>query len=101
MTWATPDCELLSRLSEIPEIGLCGFAVREGLAGGVTILKGGNYFGSWRLSADELVWVHADLSEPSRFMPSVDEAVRFTLLLILRNLETRAAAKPIKRSLAG
>lgn len=100
MTCTTLDGELLSQLSEIPEVGLTGFSVREGLAGGVTILKGGNYFGSWRLSADELVWVHANLSEPSHFVGSVDEAVRYTLLLILRNLET-ASSKPRAYSRAG
>ena len=88
MTCNTLDGELLSQLSEIPEVGLTCFTVREGLAGGVTVLKGGNYFGSWRVSAGELVWVHANLLEPSQFVASVDEAVRYTLLLILRNLET-------------
>jgi hypothetical protein len=101
MDCATPDSELLSQLLEIPEIGLCGFTVREGLAGGVTVLKDDNYFGSWRVSAGELVWVHANLAEPSRFVPSVDEAVRYTLLLILRNLETgRNAPKPVRQSIA-
>ena len=88
MTSTTLDGELLSQLSEIPEVGLTGFTAREGLAGGVTILRRGNYFGSWRVSAGELVWVHANLSEPSQFVASVDEAVRYTLLLILRNIET-------------
>jgi hypothetical protein len=100
MTSTTLDSELLSQLSEIPEIGLTGFAMREGLAGGVTILKGGNYFGSWRVTAGELVWVHANLSEPSHFVASVDEAVRYTLLLVLRNLET-ATSKPRAYSRTG
>ena len=101
MTCNTLDGELLSQLSEIPEVGLTGFTVREGLAGGVTVLKGGNYFGSWRVSAGELVWEHANLSEPSQFVASVDEAVRYTLLLILRNLETGTRqAKPARQSLA-
>ena len=79
MTSTTLDGELLSQLSEIPEVGLTGFTAREGLTGGVTILRRGNYFGSWRVSAGELVWVHANLSEPSHFVASVDEAVRYTL----------------------
>ena len=98
MTCNTLDGELLSQLSEIPEVGLTCFTVREGLAGGVTVLKGRNYFGSWRVSAGELVWVHANLSEPSQFVASVDEAVRYTLLLILRNLETGTRqAKPARQ----
>lgn len=100
MTSTTLDGELLSQLSEIPEVGLTGFTAREGLAGGVTILRRGNYFGSWRISAGELVWVLADLSEPSHFVTSVDEAVRYTLLLILRSIET-ASSTPRLYSRAG
>jgi hypothetical protein len=96
----THECELRSQLSEIPEVGLTGFTAREGLTGGVTILRRGNYFGSWRVSAGELVWVHANLSEPSHFVASVDEAVRYTLLLILRNIET-PISKPRAYSRAG
>ncbi len=40
MKWATPDRELLQQLTDLPEVALSGFSVREGLAGsGVTILK--------------------------------------------------------------
>lgn len=100
MKCATPDRELLQQLSDIPEVALSGFSVREGLAGtGVTILKGRNYFGSWRLAGDELIWSFADLLEPCRAVPSVDEAVRYTLLLILRDIQT-TAAKPQSRALA-
>jgi len=101
MKWATPDRELLAALSEIPEVTLSGFTVREGLAGtGVTVLRGRNYFGSWRLAAGALVWVHANLAEPNHTVESVDEAVRHTLLLILRNLET-TGGKPATRARAG
>ena len=89
MKWATPDRELLTALAEIREVALSGFTVREGLADtGVTVLKGRNYFGSWRVASGALVWVHANLSEPNHTVETVDEAVRHTLLLILRNLET-------------
>jgi hypothetical protein len=101
MKWATSDRELLQQLADIPEVTLSGFSVREGLAGsGVTVLKGRNYFGSWRLTDGELVWVPANLSEAGHVAVSADEAVRHTLLLILRNLET-ARVKPAARSLAG
>jgi hypothetical protein len=92
MTRVTPDAELLRLLTEIPEVALSGFGVREGLAGnGVTVLKGRNYFGSWRATAaGDLVWNFADLSEPGRTVETVDEAVRYTLLLILRNIDRRS-----------
>jgi len=96
MNCVTPDSELLQQLSDIPEIGLCGFSVREGLSGrGVTMLKGRNYFGSWRAAPNgDLIWTFADLNEPGRMVASVDEAVRYTLLLILRNIETRPDRSP-------
>jgi len=100
MKWATPDRELLAALSEIPEVALSGFTVREGLAGtGVTMLKGRNYFGSWRVASGALVWAHANLSEPSYTVETVDEAVRHTLLLILRNLEMAGSKRaPLARA---
>jgi hypothetical protein len=86
---ATLDRELLAALSGIPEVAASGFAVRKGLAGtGVTILKGDNYFGSWRVASGDLVWVNAKRWEPNHTVDSVDEAVRHTMLLILRSLET-------------
>lgn len=100
MKWATPDRELLSQLSEIPEVALSGFSVRQGLAGvGVTVLKGRNYFGSWRVANDTLVWAYASLSQPHFVAHSVEEAVRHTMLLILRNLEM-VAQKPAKEARA-
>lgn len=73
---------------DIPEVGLSGFSVREGLAGtGVTVLKGRDYFGSWRATSQgELVWTFADLFEPAETVTSVDEALRYTLLLILASV---------------
>jgi uncharacterized FlgJ-related protein len=102
MKRATPDSELLRQLTDIPEVALSGFGVREGLAGtGVTVLKGRNYFGSWRATAKgELVWAFADLSEPGRTFESVDEAVRYTLLLILRNID-RNPESPQRRARTG
>lgn len=89
------DRQLLERLLDIPEVALSSFSIREGLTGaGVTILKGRSYFGSWRVTAGTLVWVHAKVGEDNQYMKSVDEAVRYTLLLILRNLETTRTACP-------
>ncbi len=100
MKSATLDRELLQQLADIPEVTLCGFSVREGLAGtGVTVLNGRNYFGSWRMVDRQLVWVPANLTEPGQIVETVDEAVRHTLLMILRNIETSTRKPP--RSLAG
>lgn len=95
------DRQLLETLAQIPEVDLCGFSAREGLTGaGVTILKGRSYFGSWRVTAGELVWVHSNISEPNHFEQTVDDAVRYTLLLILRNLEITRATRPASQSIA-
>jgi len=97
-----PNNELLDRLKDIPEIELSGFSVREGLSGsGVTMLRGTNYFGSWRAVGNELVWMHANLAQPTHAVETVDEAVHYSLLLILRNLETGQASKPVPQKLAG
>ncbi|HVZ04726.1 hypothetical protein [Hyphomicrobium sp.] len=102
MNCATTDSELLQQLSGIPEIDLCGFSVREGLSGrGVTMHKGRSYFGSWRAAPNgELIWTFADLNEPGRTVATVEEAVRYTLLLILRNLENKSDSAP-KQARAG
>lgn len=85
------DRDLLERLDLIPEVALSGFTVRVGLAGtGVTLLRGTTYIGSWRATDDELIWAPANLSDPNRTMPTVDEAVRFSLLLILQNIERKS-----------
>ncbi|AGK58870.1 hypothetical protein HYPDE_35993 [Hyphomicrobium denitrificans 1NES1] len=96
MKCAAPDAELLRQLADIPEVRLSGFSVREGLAGtGVTVLKGRNYFGSWRATVQgELVWTFADLSEPGRTVASVDEALRYTLLLILASIAKTHNIRP-------
>lgn len=100
MKWATLDRELLQQLADIPEVTLSGFSVREGLAGtGVTVLKGRDYFGSWRTVDSQLVWVPANLTEPGHIVETVDEALRQTLLMILKSLEVSSRRPP--RALAG
>ncbi|MBS0232914.1 MAG: hypothetical protein JSR99_05460 [Proteobacteria bacterium] len=100
MPSAPLDRELLEQLSDIPEVSLSGFAVREGLAGtGVTVLKGRDYFGSWRRVDTQLVWVPANLTDPGHIVETVDEAVRQTLLMILKSLEVSSRKPP--RALAG
>jgi hypothetical protein len=88
----SPDQQLRKRLNEFPEIIASGFSVREGLTGtGVTILKSRTYFGSWRVTGRMLVWVAANMGEANYVVETVDDAVRHTLLLMLRNLETTRA----------
>lgn len=88
---AALDKKLRARLQQIPEIVAAGYSVREGLSGdGVTILRGRNYFGSWRLSMGKLVWVSANTATPHEPVENIDEAARRTLLLILRDLQAQA-----------
>jgi hypothetical protein len=101
MKRAGADAELLRQLMNMSEVRLSGFSVREGLAGtGVTVLKGENYFGSWRATANgELVWTFADLAEPGSTVATVDEALRYTLLLILASIaKTRNVSPKIMRT---
>lgn len=89
------DGELLRQLADIPEVALSGFSVREGLAGnGVTVLKGRDYFGSWRMVDTQLVWVPAAVTEPGHIVESVDEALRQTLLMILKSIEVSPPKPP-------
>lgn len=91
------DKQLHQTLLDIPEIGSAGFAVREGLTGaGVTVLKGRTYFGSWRVTAGTLVWVSSNMADPNHFVDTLDEAVRHTLLLILRSLEMQSKLRTLK-----
>lgn len=69
---------------------MSGFSARAGLTGsGITVLMGRTFFGSWRVTGGELVWTHAQSGGASYFAKSVDDAVRHTMLLILRMLESR------------
>lgn len=91
--------ELLRRLAKIPEIAASGFSAREGLTGsGVTILRGKTYFGSWRITAGQFVFVASNMGEPNQFVANVDEAVRHTLLLILRSLQATPRAELARAS---
>jgi hypothetical protein len=82
------DHQLRRRLLDISEIGAAGFSVREGLTGaGVTVLKGRSYFGSWRLSQGQLVFVPSNIGEPHFLAENVDDAIRHTMLMILRSLQ--------------
>ena len=82
------DGELLKRLVEIPEVAASDFTARQGFTGsGVTVLKGRTYFGSWRVAGDTLAWISSNGYDDTHVVQSVDDALRHTLLLILKNLE--------------
>ena len=82
------EAEVLNRLIELPELQLSGFTARSGLTGaGVTLMKGRSFFGSWRVTAGTLVWSYAHAGGTNYFAHSVDDALRHTMLLVLRNLE--------------
>lgn len=97
MSQASPDAELLQRLSELSELSACGFTVREGLTGsGVTVLKGRAYFGSWRVTAGTLCWIQANTGAEHVLAESVDDAIRHTLLMILRSLENSRQVRGLR-----
>lgn len=84
------EAEVLNRLLELPELHLSGFSARAGLTGaGVTIMKGRSFFGSWRVTCGTLVWTYAHAGGTNYFAESVDDAVRHTMLLVLRALESQ------------
>ena len=86
--------QLLERLKAISELRMSGFSARPGLMGdGVTILNERTYFGSWRTKAGALVWTYATVGDAPYFAPSVDAAVRHTMMLILRHLEHGQAGR--------
>ncbi len=88
MTVIPLDKQLLSRLQGIDELELAGFTAREGLTGsGVTVLKGRTYVGSWRLTGGQLVWSHASANAQKHTEKSLDGAIQYTALLVLKNLE--------------
>ena len=91
--------QLRVRLADITEFDTAGFSAREGLTGaGITILKGRTYFGSWRESQGKLLFVSANPSEPHFAASSVDEALRQTMLMILRSLEAAKRFGPVRAS---
>ena len=82
------DRQLLDQLMEIPEVAAAGFSARTGLTGsGVTVLNGRTYFGSWRVAGDSLAWISSSAYDDDQFVHTVDEALRHTLLLILKYLQ--------------
>ena len=88
--------QLLERLTDISELALSGFVARASLTGaGVTVLKGRTYFGAWRMMAGTLVWTYAMTSDTPYYAPSVDDAVRHTMMMVLRELQqSRALRQP-------
>lgn len=82
------EAEVLNRLLALPEVQLAGFYPRAGLTGaGVTVMKGRSFFGSWRVAHGALVWNYAHSGGTNYYARSIEDAVRHTLLLILRALE--------------
>jgi hypothetical protein len=82
------DHELLSRLLDLPEIARSGFSVRSGFTGdGMTVLRGAHYVGSWRERNGMLQWTGADTRSTASIVPTVDDALKLTLMMILRHLE--------------
>ena len=88
------ESALLEQLDTLPELGLSGFSARPGLTGaGVTVLQGRTFFGSWRVTCGTLVWTYAGANSTSHFAKSIDDAVRHTMLVILRKLQLQDQRK--------
>ncbi|MEQ1718364.1 MAG: hypothetical protein ABL907_20675 [Hyphomicrobium sp.] len=88
------ESEVLNRLLELPEVQLSGFSARAGLTGaGITIMKNRSFYGSWRVSCGALVWSYAHTGGTTYFAASVDDAVRHTMLLVLRSLESQSVQR--------
>ena len=88
------EAALLEQMDSLPELDLSGFSVRPGLTGaGVTVLQGRTFFGSWGVTCGTLVWTYAGASSTSYFAKSADDAVRYTMLAILRCLQAQAKAQ--------
>ena len=92
------ESALLDRLEKQPELAMSGFSARPGLTGaGVTLLQGRNFFGSWRVTCGTLVWTFAGAGLTSYFAKSVDDAARYTMLVVLRRLQVQAKAQRDER----
>lgn len=84
------ESTLLEQLDKLQELELSGFSARPGLTGaGVTVLQGRNFFGSWRVTCGTLVWTYAGAGSTSYFAKSVEDAVRYSMLVILRRLQSQ------------
>ncbi len=84
------ESALLEQLDKLQELELSGFSARPGLTGaGVTVLQGRNFFGSWRVTCGTLVWTYAGAGSTSYFAKSVEDAVRYSMLVILRRLQSQ------------
>ncbi|MGE0054880.1 MAG: hypothetical protein AB7S74_11780 [Hyphomicrobium sp.] len=89
------EADVLRGLMRLPEFELSGFTARAGLTGcDVTVLKDRSFFGSWRASERTLTWTYANGGGSVYFAQTVEQAIRHTMLMVLRSLEAqrRAAA---------
>ena len=89
--------QLLDALTDIPELSLSGFDVRPGLTGaGVTVLKGRSYYGAWRAgTGSSLVWTYANSGDTNYFAASVEDAVRHTMMMVLRSLQANSSLRTV------
>lgn len=85
------EAALLKQLDQLPELEASGFSARPGLTGaGVTLLQGRTFTGSWRVTCGTLVWTYAGAGSTSYFANSIDDAVRYTMYVVLQRLQTQA-----------
>lgn len=78
----------MAALRAIPEIAAAGFHVTDPVidGAGVTIMRRRALRGTWRSHEAGFAWIPANSSEATRIVPSLEEAVRETLLTVLTSL---------------
>lgn len=82
------ETELLAALSAIPEIAAAGFRVSRD-AHGICVTRRRSPRGHWRAVEDGFAWIPLNSEEIARVVPSREEAVRETLLIILISLQVK------------
>ncbi len=86
--YAAREAELLHTLASIPEMGAAGFRAADDVIG-VSILRRRSPRGRWRAVDDGFAWIPANSSDISRIVPTMHEAVRETLLMVLISLQVK------------
>lgn len=93
------DMQLFGALARVPEVRASGFTVSSGLSGrGVTLIHRGQYCGSWRMHKSCLQWISADPRVSDALAGSVEDAMRMTLMMVLRQLEVRCTDRRMARA---
>lgn len=78
----------MTALTAIPEIAASGFGVARN-AHGICLARRRSPRGHWRGVADGYAWIPVNSEDIARTVPTLEEAVRETLLIILISLQVK------------